>query len=1141
MKKTIFTTSSLISLASMLLIGLNSCVNEDYDIDKLDTEITVASEGLVLPLGKTAPITVQDLLKELDQDMITSLENGTCAFRLGDSFPLSDNLPDMNSIINIPDVKFNNGFTIQIADFDADAFKLDEQAFSNSFGIDDSMLEFTFDNPQVNIQTTTPFEVYKYAEKAENLSLNSQNTDFEILMDMSSLFGTYPDGTSIPIELPPTEIGEMSKDISISMNPIEGVSDIKNIKLTSTSELTVGLSVANSFLTQGAFIPSITIDLGNLMTLEGCGSTVSLGAESEMSSASGFKSSKSYKVQSINLDPANWGENGFSQTNTIKLKGCIAISNSFTDAEKIRTFLASPNNGILRINVTIECDDIQIESFSMDIDSFDLPQTTQTIPFNISSIKLPEGVSSVNSIRLFDPANPVPNANLSISFDRLKEIAGMAVELETLELQFPEGLEVDGAVNGKITCPAQDITNGFTKDILIKSLSLPAPQNGQVSYSGDIRLTANAKAIGNDVLSTSIPTTAGNDVTLNAGVKSKLEVKDYSFTALARTIELKEEKYDFSYDVDASIAEYGTVSIYPEGEPAISIQLDIPSTALNIKAGTDKGITVIFPDFIHFGTVPSTVNYDRNANSINIKGECPGVINLPVDHLTLDPVRNGDKYCINGQVSVSGEVVCEAAELNKADVDALKNIKVGFTSTIPSMAAKDVSLVKFEKEIEESFDICILSAKDLPDGIVSISEVVLKDVQATLDLSFKNLPELNTDITVAAQISFPDVIKLDENDSRVKGSTLSIDGVIKDGKLNVAPVKIVNFDLASYDFSSGKDLTGSISVNGRFTALNPRANLKQLGGDIEIGINAGISDIEFEKISGKLDYDIQEFNETITLDGVPDFMKAENFKLDFANPHLLLKVKTNLGIPVDANLSLIPVFDGKDGSPVNCLASLPVSSSAAETVTTNFWLAGSSKGCPSDCTFIEADIRSLLLRIPDKFRLVLDAGVNSALEGVIEPESTYTLDVDYEFVAPLEFGNETNIETEQIIDGLDSEIGNLLRKNSLKIGGTITNTMPLELLLSVELVDNGNNVIPMDTACEQVIKACASDGSASVTDLDLVLHRNDIEAMSNLAGLKLKYKVTSPVAGVAVKEDSYLQATLNIALPEGYTIDLKQD
>ena len=171
----------------MLSMVVNSCVNKDYDIDKLDTEITLASEGLELPLGKTAPITIQDLLKDMDQEMITALENGTCAFRIGESFPLSDNLPDMNSIISIPDVAFNSGFQIQIADFDSGAFSLNEASFNSDYGIDNSQLNLNIDTPQVNQEFSKALEIYKYAEKANNLSVNLQDTDLQVGVNMSGL------------------------------------------------------------------------------------------------------------------------------------------------------------------------------------------------------------------------------------------------------------------------------------------------------------------------------------------------------------------------------------------------------------------------------------------------------------------------------------------------------------------------------------------------------------------------------------------------------------------------------------------------------------------------------------------------------------------------------------------------------------------------------------------------------------------------------------------------------------------------------------------------------------------------------------------------------------------------------------------
>lgn len=1123
----------------MLSMVVNSCVNKDYDIDKLDTEITLASEGLELPLGKTAPITIQDLLKGMDQEMITALENGTCAFRIGESFPLSDNLPDMNSIISIPDVAFNNGFKIQIADFDSGAFSLNEASFNSDYGIDNSQLNLDIDTPQLDQESFTALEIYKYAEKANNLSVNLQDTDFQVGVNMSGLYvGTIPPG-NFPIGLTdPIAIEETNKNVTIKMDPVEGISDIKNIKLTPTSNLTIEISVANSFLTDGSFIPDISINLDNLMTLQGTGSIIKLGSEFALSYSNNFTARKNYKVESINLDPNNWGPAGFSQTNNVKVSGNVKLNEAYTTSEELNRFLASPNNGQLQLKVNVKYDEIQIHSFTMDIDNIELPQT-QTIPLNIDNIQIPQEVESVDKVQFNDGTS---NVTFNMSLENLQNVSGLKVELQSLEIKFPEGLEVEGAVGGKLTYPAEDITNGFSKDITIKSLALPAPQGGTISYSGNIEVTATAKASGNDVLSSSIPSTADKDGIIKTQVNSTLAIKDYTVKVKAQSKEFDEQAFDFSYDIDAAIAEYGAVTIYPKNDPAINIQIDIPSTALSIKGSQDKGIIVKFPEFIHFKNVPS--NFDNTSNTLTIKGENPGTVNLPIDNLTIDPVKENDSYKIKGQVLISGEVVTDATTLHKTDIEEITapDFKIRLKTTIPAMEAQDVSLVKFEKELKEKFDITILQKKDLPKEIISISEAQLKDVQTNLDFTFSNLPELNTDIEVEASLTFPEVITLDQNDERVSGNTLNIKGIIDSkGKLLVDPVKIDKLDLSGYDFTSDKDLTGKIEVTGKFIALNPKADINSLGGNIDIDIDVKIPDIQFEKIVGRIDYDIDQFNQNIQLEGLPDFMKDENFVLDFANPHLLLKVKSNLGIPVAADLILTPVYSGTDGTPISCKLNLPASPEASSTITTNFWLANTDNGCPADCIHIEADIRGLLQKIPDQFKLVLDAKTNSEMDGTIQPDSQYTLDVDYEFVAPFEFGDKTHIETEQIVEGLGADIGKLLRKNSLKIGGEITNTLPLQLLLSIELLDSGKNVIPMDEPCQQVLKACASDGSASVTQVDLVLHKNDIDAMENLSALKLKYEVTSPVSGVSVKEDSYLQAVLTIALPEGYTIDFNNN
>ncbi|MBO5193294.1 MAG: hypothetical protein J6B62_00205, partial [Bacteroidales bacterium] len=57
-------------VASSFLILAYSCVNKDYELseDKINTNVTIFQDGLTLPIGKTAPITMGELFAMLDQE-----------------------------------------------------------------------------------------------------------------------------------------------------------------------------------------------------------------------------------------------------------------------------------------------------------------------------------------------------------------------------------------------------------------------------------------------------------------------------------------------------------------------------------------------------------------------------------------------------------------------------------------------------------------------------------------------------------------------------------------------------------------------------------------------------------------------------------------------------------------------------------------------------------------------------------------------------------------------------------------------------------------------------------------------------------------------------------------------------------------
>ena len=66
--KSTFLQATMTFAAFILCLLLQSCVNDDYEMseEKLDWEITVFQDGVVLPLGSSAKIKMEDILDLLD-------------------------------------------------------------------------------------------------------------------------------------------------------------------------------------------------------------------------------------------------------------------------------------------------------------------------------------------------------------------------------------------------------------------------------------------------------------------------------------------------------------------------------------------------------------------------------------------------------------------------------------------------------------------------------------------------------------------------------------------------------------------------------------------------------------------------------------------------------------------------------------------------------------------------------------------------------------------------------------------------------------------------------------------------------------------------------------------------------------------
>lgn len=112
MSKLFYSRASAVIMSALLATGLISCVNEEYDVDNINTEITLAANGLTLPIGSTKQLTMKNVLKDIDMDMLRILDDGSYAIGVNDDLDLASVLPDFGEMTSVHDARVSSTLNI---------------------------------------------------------------------------------------------------------------------------------------------------------------------------------------------------------------------------------------------------------------------------------------------------------------------------------------------------------------------------------------------------------------------------------------------------------------------------------------------------------------------------------------------------------------------------------------------------------------------------------------------------------------------------------------------------------------------------------------------------------------------------------------------------------------------------------------------------------------------------------------------------------------------------------------------------------------------------------------------------------------------------------------------------------------------
>lgn len=454
--------------------------------------------------------------------------------------------------------------------------------------------------------------------------------------------------------------------------------------------------------------------------------------------------------------------------------------------------------------------------------------------------------------------------------------------------------------------------------------------------------------------------------------------------------------------------------------------------------------------------------------------------------------------------------------------------------------------VSAEFDFAEEFTYLFSFQDAKEDGLLSISRVNLKDTYLLPRVHLeadKIIPEsmvLSLDVIVPEKYKFEDV-------PAVNGTTITFEGKVSEsGDVDFQPVMMEAIEL-----NLGKEgpfeFQDEITVNNLAISVD-QAEMTEFEGavlNVSSGVTFGGDDgmLHPSSFYGKVDIKLDEIVEQILLDEIPEYLKGEEVMLDFISPYATVSLMTNSGVPIIIEADIVPVFESGDSQTdsIGLSLSAPVSDDENVTETANYWLASENPSeLPSGYQWVEADVRNLLSRIPDR----LDISVRpfsdtcSVEEHYIDCDAVYDFSGEMMFVLPFEFGDDLYVPVRDTLANMPKELGTALSTADIMLNGTVVSSFPVSLQLSGDFL-NGNYEPLGIKIPKQTIGAGGTDGGPVSSQLSIKVPQSP--RAEEIAYLVFQFELLNGT-GASISESSTIQITdISAGIPGGLTLDLNQE
>lgn len=1132
-----------------------SCVNDEYVIseDDINLEVNVFQDGVVIPVGTTARMQLKDLLDQLDEKYrkyLGSDSEGFYSVFYKDSLDFSDSLAALKEMVLIEAIDFSEDFAFSLEDVDVSEVKVDAIHYEYEERLADS-----FSAPE--LPSVDFVEGMSYALGMDQYALSPEDRRLELEpFQYEDAVISIPEDLSIPsyllndTEIPLSQLVELlgsgfvladvfeeSADVNIRMALPEGITRVEEVTLAEQARIRVSIAMNHSLFTSGTINPYLDFDLTDLF-----GEHILMDLEMP---AAGGEIVREYSVHSFVFRDEDWSEdaNGSLILNKdlhVEVLGRPVYTDLKTTTRHLDQLMRAGQT-ISPIEVLVEFVDFEVKNICAGIKPVEVEYEEQ-LDLNLGEIVLPEGVTEIDYVEFSE--NSV--LDFSVAVQNLSKLEGLDVELETLEIEFPAGMQVQGAQDSKLSYTAIDLAQGFAGSIRVERYVLPEPVSGVIALEGQVVFRAKARAEGK-VNTEDLPAIEADDLKLEVHVDGSLEVDDYSayIDAIEYPIEVSEH---MEVEVPEELKDLERVLVYPQGNPVIEINVQIPDTDLKIGP-MKEGVVITLPAMLQLKDVPQAYHYDAATHSMTFTDEIPSEIRLAIDCLVLEPVLKGEVYVIEGDIKVEGTVGVAPGEVRRADLDALlaDDATIRFEAKVPELRPDVLALDHYVSTLEHEEEITLLEPGQLPEEVLSVGRIELEEVYANLTLDASALPELgDATLTLDFKVGLPELLILEDGVRDEEGFLRIHSTLDQDGKIVVDPIHIVALDLSGINLHAEEALKEKVVVEGTFQLSDASIQVEDwLNQEHTVSLDASIQGsgedrtITISKLTGRVDYQMDTLTQSVDLTSLTSKLETENMEaiLDLEHVHLAVDLETNLGVSAIAKAEIVPYRHGEAGEAVVVDLRVEGAESADQPKHTRFWLGQGC--CPEGYQFVQIPILDMIRNTPDSLCVQISAGTDASSDIVIEPNADYILRGECALEVPLQLGEDFRFEFCDTLTGIPAMISTILRAGSLSLIGQVESSLPLNLDLSVTLLDEHNEIIELaeNSGCQFIQGGNGKD--VTVTDLNFLLAIGQGQQIPDIAAVKLNFVATSTSPSAPLNEETSIRAVLQALVPEGIHVDLR--